>query len=87
MTPPIVSVDPNAPRIIPLPRDWQIQEGLYELPQQVTIGYQGDGAGDIARWLSGTPNNPELKSCLLADFQRISCVVQCLDQVIRTRST
>ena len=54
MTAPIVSVDLNAPRIIPLPRDWQILDGTYELPQQVTIGYRGDGAEDIARCLSGT---------------------------------
>jgi len=53
MTAQVLSVDLNAPRIIPLPRDWQILEGTYELPQHITIGYRGDGAEDIARCLSG----------------------------------
>ncbi len=53
MTAPLVCVGPDAPRIIPLPRDWCILEGIFEFPQQVTIGYRGDGAEDVARYLSG----------------------------------
>ena len=59
----IVSVDLNAPRIIPLPRDWRILEGAYELPQQIAIGYRGDGAEEIARCLAGRPADLKLYSC------------------------
>ncbi len=87
MTAPIVSVDLNAPRIIPLPRDWQILDGAYELPQQVTIGYRGDGAEDIARCLSGTLIVPGYSCLSRYSFQSTICVTLTLDQVIRTRST
>lgn len=53
MTAPLVCVGPEAPQIIPLPREWRVLEGAYELPQQVIIGYRGDGAEDVAEYLSG----------------------------------
>ena len=53
MTAPLVCVGPEAPQIIPLPREWRVLDGAYELPQQVIIGYRGDGAEDVAEHLSG----------------------------------
>ena len=53
MTAPLVCVGPEAPQIIPLPREWRVLGGAYELPQQVIVGYRGDGAEDVAEYLSG----------------------------------
>lgn len=60
----LVCVGPDAPRIIPLPRDWRVLEGVYELPQRLTIGYRGDGAEDIAHYLSGM----HTKGCIAASL-------------------
>ena len=85
MTAPLVCVGPDAPRIIPLPRDWRILEGAFELPQQVTIGYRGDGAEDVARYLSGMSIlSFEGKVCLHEDLMLIHKHLSHLDLVIRT---
>ena len=53
MTAPLVCVGPEAPQIIPLPHEWRVLYGAYELPQKLIIGYRGDGAEDVAEYLSG----------------------------------
>ncbi|BDA48591.1 beta-hexosaminidase [Coccomyxa sp. Obi] len=42
----------EVPKIIPLPREWNLLPGTYDLPQNVSIGFQGVGSEDIAHYLS-----------------------------------
>lgn len=48
----------EVPKIIPLPREWNLLPGTYDLPQNVSIGFQGVGAEDVAYYLSGVHTAP-----------------------------
>ena len=55
----------EVPRIIPLPRDWRLMPGSFELPQCVCIGHRGEGAQGVAKYLAGRPQRRTDAFCVL----------------------
>ena len=43
----------EVPRIIPVPREWKLMPGSLDLPQCACIGYRGEGALGVAKYLAG----------------------------------